>query len=133
MKTKIKQFFKTFFYQIGVFLLVATMSSLVLAAWNSRVNSNDTLTASKWNSLVSKVEELENKQNNPFKDFEIIESRYHNPLTGDQICEWVNKKCLISLLRGVTKFAKCENVLVTRSGSGLRAKHHFGGSVICYD
>jgi hypothetical protein len=63
MKTKIKHFFKTFFYQIGVFLLVASMSSLVLAAWNSRVNSNDTLTTSKWNDLVAKVEQIENTAN----------------------------------------------------------------------
>jgi hypothetical protein len=64
MKTKIKHFFKTFFYQIGVFFLVASMSSLVFAYWNSRVSSGDTLTASRWNSLVSKVEQIEKTANN---------------------------------------------------------------------
>jgi predicted negative regulator of RcsB-dependent stress response len=60
MKTKIKQFFKTFFYQVGVFLLVVSMSSFVFAAWNSKVSSNDTLTAAKWNNLIKRMEGMEN-------------------------------------------------------------------------
>jgi hypothetical protein len=66
MKTKIKSFFKNFSKEIlkttVVFMFAIFISGIVFASLGHlKVSSGDTLTADKWNNLVEKIEQNDEK------------------------------------------------------------------------
>ena len=56
----IKHIIKSFGLQFAIFITISCVFWVVYAAWNTPVNSWDTMTADWWNDLVAKVESIDN-------------------------------------------------------------------------